>query len=153
VRHGDCYRVHCHRALHLGILAMNHTARLLMVADAHDDATVAAWIAEAALEADRLPYAFSIDHNVGAPKYEACPLTYDFKFARTVGINTSNRLLAKTWIIQAVKLGYTVTRAGHRTPGIKDNEPYGFAYSIKRVRERATYHQTPRVENDDDIPF
>lgn len=131
---------------------MNYTARLLEIKD-ESDSEVARLIAEAALESDKQPYCFSINHNVGAPDFKGCPLVYDFRWGKTVGINTMDRKRAYLWIVSALNRGYTVTRAGHKTQGIKDREPYGFAYDISHVRLRAFYHQQPKPENDDDIPF
>jgi hypothetical protein len=136
---------------------MNHTAALLEIAPDADDPTIAALIAEALLESERLPYCFSIDHNIGAPKYEACPLDYDFAWGKTVGIDTSDRERAKQWLIKAMLRKYTVTLASGRMgfpPGIRFHAPHGSPHSISRAKMRAQFHQRPKPENnDDDIPF
>lgn len=129
-------------------------AQLLDATPAMDDIALAATAANAAVESERLPYCFSIDHNIGAPKFAACKLKYDFTWGKTVGIETSDKRVAASWIASALVLGYTVTRAGHRTQGVQDRAPYGEAWSLSRIRERAARHQAPKPENDDDdIPF
>lgn len=126
--------------------------KLLDITFGNSDAEVASMIADALLESDRLPYCFSIDHNIGAPKFAACPFHYDFTYGKTVGINTHDRQLAHGWIREAALKGYAVTRAGHHTPSIKDKEGYGPAYTIKRCRERAEFMRRP-ADDEDDIPF
>lgn len=115
---------------------------------------VADLAANAAVESERIPYCFSINHNVGAPHYKSCPLRYDFKWGKTVGIKTNDKVVAHAWIRSALVLGYSVNRAGARTQGIIDHAPYGETWEITRIRERAVRHQNPpKLENDDDIPF
>ena len=112
--------------------------------DAHD-VDVAVMIAEALLESDIKPYTFSINHNVGAPKYEACPLDYHWTLKKEVGIAMQSRVHARLWIIAALMKGYTVTQAHPKARVASSN-------SIARARSRAAYHQQPK-DHEDDIPF
>lgn len=100
-------------------------------------------IADAMLESDRQPYWFSINHNPGPPKCLACPVDYDWVLKGRVGIKTPNRRRAHAWIMRAALHGYEIAREG--------GKPLTFSLAI--VRRRAHYHQTPKLENDDDIPF
>lgn len=125
--------------------------RKLLDIDFESDEEVASMVATALLEIERLPYSFSINHNIGAPLFVACPLPYAFAYGKTVGICTQDRAVAFKWINDAILKGYAVTRAGYHTPGIKDREGYGPAYTIERCRERAQFHRRPA--DDDDIPF
>jgi hypothetical protein len=90
----------------------SYKAQLLEIKPDEPDVVVATLAAGAALEIDRQPYCFSINHNVGAPKFAACPVRYDFRWGKTVGIKTMMATEALTWITEALLLGYTVTRAG-----------------------------------------
>lgn len=131
--------------------------QLLEIKPDMPDYKVAALIAGAMLETDRVPYMFSIDHNIGAPKFEACPLHYDFTYGKTVGIETMKRYEAREWIIRALLMGYNVTAAASdrkRKFGVAHRAPYGVAHSIKRARSRADFHaKLANGELDDDIPF
>lgn len=110
---------------------------------------VADLIASEALKLDRLPYCFSIDHNVGPPRYLPCALPYDWYKGKEVGINTKDRSQAYYWLVRALISGYRITRVDpkrHEADG-------GISTSIKRARESAAYQQKVKDNPDDDIPF
>lgn len=119
--------------------------RLWGIDDELPSVAVAALIADYLLESDRLPYAFSIDHNVGPPGYKRCPMHYEWKLGKTVGIETAYRNVARQWLIDAAMKGFTVSRVG------LNHKPDGPSNSIERARSRAN---TRRFKfDDDDIPF
>jgi hypothetical protein len=119
--------------------------RLLKIDDSISSAEIATMIADYLLESDRLPYAFSIDHNVGPPHYRACPLRYDWKLGKTVGIETENSHVARQWLVEAAMNGFIVSRVDRK------HKPDGPSNSIERARSRAN---TRRFKfDDDDIPF
>ncbi len=121
--------------------------QLLEITDATSVREIAVLVAEAMLETDRQPYAFCINHNVGKPDYKACPLEYDWHRGALVGIDTMNRTRALSWIGHAISRGYIVSTVDRK------HKPDGSSMSLDKARSRAAYHQRPKVENDDDIPF
>jgi hypothetical protein len=118
-------------------------AKLLEIQPHFPDRQVALMIAAAMLESDRQPYWFSINHDIRPPKCLACPVQYDWAIKDRVGIKTLARTRAEHWIAEAALRGYTVSREGGKP----------LACSIAIARRRAEYHQQPKLENDDDIPF
>lgn len=135
----------------------SYTQQLREIAPDISDESLAALIGKAMTESELTPYCFVINHNVGAPKYAACPVRYDFKFKTFVGILTSDKRIAEKWIADAIKLGYEVHRAGNGTTlaPARLHNPYDALSSLPRVRELAKRHQQPKElsDNDDDIPF
>src|ERR1700757_4941011 len=99
------------------------------------DADVAKLVARYMLESDRVPYWFSIDHDIGPPKYAACPVDFDWSAKKRVGIKTNNRARAEKWIAAAVLAGYTVSRETERQKDL--------TCSIAIARRRAFYAQQP----------
>jgi hypothetical protein len=108
------------------------------------DRTIAMLIAEMMLESDALPYKFSINHDIRPPACKACALHYDWALKDTVGITTTDKLVARRWITHACLLGYRVTQENGQNP---------LSSSIEIARQRAARHQAPKDETDDDIPF
>jgi hypothetical protein len=104
------------------------------------DNEIARLVALYMLEMERIPYWFSIDHDIRPPAMRACPVRFDWAKKDRVGIKTNIRPMAEAWIIEAALHGYTVQR-DNGTP---------LTMSIKRAREIAKWAQTP---DDDDIPF
>lgn len=119
---------------------INASAKLLDITRATSDRQVAMILAEAMLERDRVPYWFSINHDIRPPKCLACPLDYDWSLKGRVGIKTLARTRALKWITDAALAGYEISREGGRP----------LTSSLVIARRRAEYHQTP---DDDDIPF
>ena len=111
-------------------------------------------LVEKLLAARGLPYRLSINHNVGPPKNEACPLDYDWRHGREVGIDTCDRLKAAKWIGAALHYGYRVSRLDkHGYDAIE-------VAHMKSARERAIRQakrdaMTPeqRKAELDEIPF
>lgn len=98
----------------------------------------------------RRPIKVTINHNIGPPKYEACPLYYSLRIGREVGIEHDDCTSVREWIVSALLRGYIVSRYSQR----------GFegAVSVQRARETAKYHEglarrTRNMDGDDDIPF
>ena len=100
------------------------------------------------------PFRILIDHNVGPPKNVACPLEYDWRHGKTVGISTCDRPGAVRWIGRALMKGYSVERL--------DKTGYDAleAVNLKSARQRATRQaereaMTPaqRQKELDEIPF
>lgn len=120
--------------------------RLLDIKPDASDREVAMLIAEYMLEADRVPYRFAINHDVRPPKNLACPLAYDWTRRDVVGIDTSNKELARKWLTNAVLRGYTVSQ-------YVKFDPVGRSSSLQRARGRAALHQMPKGDDADDIPF
>lgn len=131
-------------------MAVSASQRLLEFNPAVADSVIASIIADLLLESDRQPYVFGIYHSVRAPKYEACPVDYDWTLGGRVGIHTSIRLKARVWIREAALRGYAISRADPKT-----HRPEGPSISIKSARDRAAWFRDrkSREENDDDIPF
>lgn len=123
--------------------------RMLAVTDKVDDIAVSALIAEKLIFYNTTSrYRFAINHDIRPPKCTACPLDYDWSLGKTVGIGTSSKARAIKWLTDAAVRGYEIdTVDGQRKSTGSRTE------SIKRVRERARYHQQPKDDTDDDIPF
>lgn len=123
---------------------------LLDITDATPDRKVAMMLAAKAVERERLPYCFSINHDVRPPKLKPCPVEYDWRCKDSVGIQTNSKSLAESWLVKALMLGYKIERVSP-----KDRQADGGSYtSIEIARSRARYHQAPKREvSDDDIPF
>jgi hypothetical protein len=121
--------------------------RLLEIDDAVSSAQVAVLIADYLLESDRIPYCFSIDHNVGPPRYTKCPVQYHWGHKKTVGILSTDLQWTRGWITEALLAGYTVSRVDRK------HRPDGPASNIEAARRRAATHRTLRDLPDDDIPF
>jgi hypothetical protein len=113
------------------------------------DRDLARLIARAAIERERIPYRFSINHDIRPPRNLRCPVDYDWALKDRVGIDTPDRMRTLTWLTDVLMLGYTIREVDdkHRTSGL--------LYSIAAVRERAAYHQRPKpvYGDDDDIPY
>lgn len=133
----------------------SYQVKLLAITNATPDSEVAKLIACAMLETDKLPYAFSINHNIGPPDNKRCPLEFDWSYKNTVGIETMDNLVAMNWLTRAALGGYVLTGAvpakGFRGPGQKVHDRLGAPYSIVNARRRAEWAQAPK--NDYDIPF
>lgn len=124
--------------------------KLLEITDAFADRQVAMMIANRAMEISDAPYRFAINHDIRPPGNKPCPLShYDWTKRDAVGIDTKNSQIAFRWLTSALLAGYTISRVDTT---YKDAVP-GFSSSIAIVRRRAQYHQAPRADNDDDIPF
>jgi hypothetical protein len=121
-----------------------NSQRLLAITPEISERQVATLIAEYMVETERLPYWFSINHDVRPPKCLACPIGYDWASKARVGIKTSDKRKAWGWIKDAVMLGYEVRREG---------DTFALTSSIAIARRRAETHQRPPLSGDDDIPF
>lgn len=122
-------------------------ARLLEITSADDDLTVGRMIADAAMERERLPYRFSIDHDIRPPKNLACPLDYHWALKDKVGIHNGDRQWVRLWLIDAAMRGYVISEVDAK------HHPCGLSWSIASARQRAEYHQRPKGADDDYIPF
>lgn len=109
------------------------------------DAGVAKLVALYMLETERIPYWFSINHDIRPPAMKACPIRFDWAKKDRVGIKTNIKPMAEAWIIDAARAGYVVQR-DNGTP---------LTMSIARARDLAKWAQrTPEEKaHDDDIPF
>lgn len=126
---------------------MSAAQKLLEVKPSTSVRQIAVMIAEMFMEATDAPYRFSINHDVRPPKCLACPFEYDWVLKDHVGIDTKNASFAKGWLMNAAMQGYVICRVDARHAGVGDWS------SINIVRRRAYYHQLPKLETDDDIPF
>lgn len=133
-----------------GLHKKSTAQRLLDVRPGHPDRHVAMLIADRCIEAGERPYRFAINHDIRPPKNAACPLShYDWTKKDAVGIDTRDILIARRWLTSAALKGYTITWVDEN---YRDKVP-GLSTSIAIVRRRASYHQLPRNNDDDDIPF
>ena len=132
----------------------SYKAQLDDITEHWTDQRVADLLALAAVESERIPYCFVINHDVRGRDLKACPVPYDFDSKGHVGIETMDKEKARGWLAKAILLGYTATHAGpeeRRRSGLKPRQPYGDSYSVRRARERAEWKRRP--DDDDDIPF
>ena len=100
------------------------------------------------------PFRLSINHNVGPPKNIACPLEYNFRHGRDVGIETYDRTYAVNWIGMALMKGYHVERLSPRRYEVVEAAHLRSArgQAIRRAEWEA---MTPaqREAEDREIPF
>lgn len=122
--------------------------KLLNVTPEIADRQVAMMIADMMVHRAEPPYRFQINHDIRPPKCLACPVEYRWSVKDHVGIEMHNPGLMRMWLTSALLYGYKVEEVdGHRKPKGSRTE------SIDIVRKRAEYHQRPKSESDDDIPF
>lgn len=129
---------------------MNLVDKLLAVTPADNALTVARLIADKLIYFNRTDeYRFRANHDISPPKCLPCPMgPYDWSIRGYVGLETPSRARAKQWLTDAAYAGYTIEEVDrHRKP--TGNVPE----SIERVRSRAAWHQRPKGDPDDDIPF
>jgi hypothetical protein len=105
------------------------------------DADVAKLVALYLLENERVPYWFSIPHDIGPPAFRACPVQFDWAQKKRVGIKTNIKPKAEAWIIKAALAAFEISR-DNGTP---------LTMSIARARREAMWAQRP--DDDEDIPF
>lgn len=129
---------------------LNPAEKLLTVTDAFADRQVALMIADKLISYSKTEvYRFRINHDIRPPKCLPCPVVYDWASKDYVGIELSkNKMYARQWLTDAALHGYKIEEVD-----AKRKPTGGRAESIDIVRKRAEYHQRPKPENDDDIPF
>jgi hypothetical protein len=93
-------------------------------------------------------YRFRINHDIGPPKHLACPVPYDWTTKGYVGIDSTNKAHVRKWLTDAAIAGYEIEEVD-----IKHKPTERRTESIEYVRKRAAFHQRPKVDHDDDIPF
>jgi hypothetical protein len=100
------------------------------------------------------PYRLSINHNVGPPHNVACPLQYDWRHGRAVGIETNSRDHAIRWIRSALLFGYRVERLDRTGWNVLESADLKAARQrAVRAAEREAMTPEQRKAEDDSIPF
>ena len=123
---------------------MKSLAQLLLEIEPDaSDRKIATLIGDRMTENERVPYIFSIQHDIRPPKNLRCPVRYDWALKDRVGIHTTDKPTARRWITEACLHGFSVTSDG----------VYPLTFSIAIARRRAEFHQHPPVYDDGDIPF
>ena len=100
------------------------------------------------------PFRLSINHNVGPPRHVACPLNYDWRHGKTVGIDTCSRPAARDWIGGALTRGYLVERLDKTGYNAIESAHLRSARS-QAIRQAEREAMTPeqRQKELDEIPF
>jgi hypothetical protein len=100
------------------------------------------------------PFRIMIDHDVSPPKNVACPLPYDWRHGRTVGIATCDRPFAVRWIGRALMKGYRVERLDRTGYNVLSSADLKSARQrVEFAAKRAAMTPEQREEEDREIPF
>lgn len=100
------------------------------------------------------PFRLSINHNVGPPHNQACPLPYDWRHGQKVGVTTNYRDAARNWISGALVYGYHIERLDRYGWNVLETVHLRSARGQAiRLAERAAMTPAQRQKEDDEIPF